>query len=377
MKKLFFVLIYIIVQNTIAAQEISFEEYDPPSTLKVPETIIYYSKFPFIDVHNHQWRVPQQNLKLLVKQMDSLNMAVMVNLSGRSYKRVVNPDSTFRYSMNELSYLKESINRVNENVPGRIITFTNIDFNGIGEAGWIENELANLEEAVRAGANGLKIYKSLGMDIKDVYGKRVAVDDTRLDPIWEKCGELGIPVLIHSADPAQFWQAHDKNNERWLELKEKPNRKRDVKDEPSFEQIINEQHNVFRTHANTKFINAHLGWLGNDLKKLGDLFDTLPNMFTEIGAVIAELGRQPRFAKEFLIKYQDRVMFGKDTWEPHEYYLYFRVLETDDDYIKYFRRRHAFWRLYGLDLPDEVLKKIYYKNALNIIPGINKSFFPD
>jgi predicted TIM-barrel fold metal-dependent hydrolase len=213
------------------------------------------------------------------------------------------------------------------------------------------------------------------MRLTDAQGKRVPVDDPRLDPVWQKCGELGIPVLIHSADPAPFWQPHDEQNERWLELKERPDRKRDPEKEATWEQIMAEQHNLFRKHPKTIFINAHLGWLGNDLARLGKLMDELPNMYTEIGAVLAELGRQPRFAREWFIKYQDRVLFGKDSWAPEEYHTYFRVLETADEYFDYYRRRHAFWKMYGLDLPDEVLKKLYYQNALRIIPGIDASLF--
>jgi predicted TIM-barrel fold metal-dependent hydrolase len=141
--------------------------------------------------------------------------------------------------------------------------------------------------------------------------------------------------------------------------------------------LINEQHRVFKKHSKTKFIDAHLGWYGNDLKKLGALLDQMPNVYTEIGAVIAELGRQPRTAKAFLTKYQDRVLFGKDSWVPSEYETYFRVLESEDEYFQYHKRYHAFWRMYGLGLPDEVLKKIYYKNALSLIPSIDKSQFPE
>jgi uncharacterized protein len=221
----------------------------------------------------------------------------------------------------------------------------------------------------------LKIYKSLGMFNNDKNGNRIRINDPRIDPIWKKCGELKIPVLIHSADPKQFWQPIDKKNERWLELKLHPGRRHDT-DAVSWETIIAEQHDIFRKHPNTIFINAHLGWFGNDLKKLGSLLDQFPNMYTEIGAVIAELGRQPRAAKEFLTKYQDRVMFGKDSWVPDEYETYFRVLETADEYFPYHKRYHAFWRMYGLQLPDDVLKKIYYKNALRIIPNIDASLFP-
>jgi len=164
---------------------------------------------------------------------------------------------------------------------------------------------------------------------------------------------------------------------RWhATLAPRPGRKRSDTDPAPWQTIMNEQHAIFRKHPNTKFINAHLGWYGNNLQKLGELMDQFPNMYTEIGAVIAELGRQPRVAKDFLIKYQDRVMFGKDSWVPEEYATYFRVLETADDYFPYHKRYHAFWRMYGLDLPDEVLKKIYYKNAIRVIPNIDASLFP-
>ena len=138
-----------------------------------------------------------------------------------------------------------------------------------------------------------------------------------------------------------------------------------------------EQWNIIRRHPKTRFISAHLSWLGGDLARLGRLLDSMPNMNVEIGAVLAELGRQPRFAREWLIKYQDRVLFGKDAWAPSEYPYYFRTLETADEYFDYYRKRHALWKLYGLDLPDEVLKKLYYKNALKLIPGIDRRLFPE
>lgn len=351
---------------------ILFEDYDPLSTLVVSEHITTHSKFPFIDVHNHQWNIPEQDLEELLSEMDKLNMAVMVNLSGKSFRRTAKG-----FGHQGIGYLEQSVNRIKKEATGRIVTFTNVDFSEIGKEGWIENTLKELETDVRNGASGLKIYKSLGMGVEDINNNRVAINDVRLDPIWQKCGELGIPVLIHSADPFQFWQDHDEQNERWLELKQKPGRKRNPETEPSFEQIIGEQHNVFRKHSNTIFINAHLGWMGNDLVKLGQLFEELPNMYTEIGAVLAELGRQPRNAREFFIKYQDRIMFGKDSWRPEEYKVYFRVLETADEYFDYYRKRHAFWKMYGLDLPDEVLKKVYYKNAIRVIPGIDASLFPE
>ena len=334
------------------------EEYEPISTLKVEEHLLTRAKFPFIDVHNHQFTMPVQNLDKLVKDMDDLNMAVMVNLSGFRGK-----------------YLEWSLENVNEEYSNRFTLFMNIDFEQLDEEGWPNETLAMMEEAVKMGVKGLKVYKNLGLTETDNEGNRIKVDDPRLDAIWSKCGELGIPVLIHTGEPAAFWLPKDKYNERWLELKQYPSRYKDPEKNPSFEEVMGEQHNVFRKHPKTKFIAAHLGWFGNDLPRLGKLLDEMPNVYTEIGAVLAELGRQPVTARAWLINYQDRVLMGKDTYKKEEYYTYFRVLETNDEYFDYYRKRHAHWKMYGLALPDSVLQKIYYKNAINVIPGIDNSLF--
>lgn len=359
-----------------AGQTMSFEEYEPHSTLVVPEHPVTRARYPFIDVHNHQNNMSPEKLQELVADMDKLNMAVMVNLSGRGFKRLQNPDGTTRFGLNDSEYLKKSVENAKATAPGRFIVFTNVDFSGIGAPGWTEKAVKALALDVKNGAGGLKIFKSLGLEVKDTSGKRVPVDDPRLDPIWAKCGELQIPVLIHTGDPAAFWLPQDKNNERWLELKQFPDRYR-YGQEPSWEQVMNEQFHMFRKHPQTNFISAHMAWLANDLARLGKLLDEIPNMYTEIGAIIYDPGRQPRFARQWFTKYQDRVLFGKDIWAPEEYYCYFRVLETADEYFDYYRRRHAFWKLYGLDLPDEVLKKLYYKNALKILPGIDAAKFPE
>lgn len=353
------------------AQKMDFEEYDPKSTLIVPEHIVTRAKYPFIDIHNHQWSVPSQHLGDLVSEMDKLNMGIMNNLSGRSYRDV---DGYF--DIQDTNYFKKAQANIREHYPKRFIQFTNVSWTHVGQKGWTERALAELEADVRNGAKGLKIYKDLGMEYKDVQGKILAIDDPRLDPIWEKCGQLHIPVLIHSADPPSFWDPMDKYNERWLELKTHPDRKRSNTNPASWKTIIEEQHHIFRAHPHTIFIAAHFGWLANDLASLSKLLDECPNVNVEIAAIIAELGRQPRQAREFFIKYQDRILFGKDSWVPSEYATYFRVLETADEYFPYHKKYHAFWRMYGLALPDEVLKKVYYKNALRILPGVDASAFP-
>src|SRR5215831_10049496 len=357
-------------------QHMDFEKYDPVSTLVVPQHIVTHAKFPFIDVHNHQWDVPDQNIPALYREMDSLHMQVMVNLSGKGYKETpgkINGD----FDVNDHEYLVRAFENIKKTDARRLVLFTNLSFVGFGEAGWTEKAVRELENDVKAGACGLKIYKDLGMYFKDENGKFIRIDDPRLDPIWEKCGELKIPVLIHSADPKPFWSPEDEHNERWLEIATHPDRKRSDTDPAPWDTLMQEQHNVFRKHPNTLFIAAHLDWHGNDLSALGKILDSMPNVYTEFGAVIAELGRQPRAARAFFEKYQDRILFGKDSWEPSEYVTYFRVLETEDEYFPYHKKYHAFWRMYGLGLPDNILKKVYYKNALKIIPGIDKTMFPD
>ena len=334
------------------------EEYSPKSTLIVAEHPVKRSKYPFIDVHNHQFDMPIKNLPKLVSEMDSLNMAFMINLSG------------FRGL-----YLRKSLENIKKNAPTRFGLFLNIDFEDIDDKFFLETQVALIDSAVKAGVMGLKVYKSLGLTSKDNKGARIAINDIRLDPIWKACGDNNIPVLIHSGEPASFWNPKDKFNERWLELRQKPNRYRDPEINPSFEEVIAEQHDVFRKHPNTTFINAHLGWMGNDLDRLGEHLDLYPNVLTEIGAVLAEIGRQPIRAKQFFTTYQDRILFGKDSYNVSEYYTYFRVLETNDEYFEYYRKRHAHWRMYGLALPDSVLKKLYYKNALKLFPKIDSNLF--
>ena len=361
------VFIYLAIDTIQNKQNImSFEDYDPPSSLVVEGEEIKRAKFPFVDVHSHQWRMPTMDLNELVSEMDEINMKFIINLSGSGFGPQTAKDI----------YFDESIKNISENQPDRIGLFVNVDFNSIDVENHIESQVKIIRNAVAKGAIGLKVYKSLGLTNKDSKGNRVRVDDERLGPIWEVCGELNIPVLIHSADPFQFWLPKDNQNERWFELKEKPGRfYGDNSFIPPFEVIIKEQHTIFERHSNTTFINAHLGWMGNDLNKLGRHLDKYPNVMTEFGAVVAELGRQPKTARQFFIDYQDRIMFGKDSYNKEEFYTYFRILESDDEYFDYFRKRHAFWKMYGLSLPDEVLKKVYYENALRVFPSIPKDLF--
>ena len=344
-------------------------EYSPKSTLVVDENKIYRSKFPFIDVHSHHWDMPIQDLSTLVSEMDSLNMAYLINLSGSGLATFFGKQDLMEKN------LTSSIKNVKENFPKRFGVFFNINFNRIDDENFKRNTTLLINNAVNQGAIGLKVYKNLGLNLRDSKGKRVPVDDERLSFIWEECAKLNIPVLIHSGEPKAFFDPIDKFNERWLHAREKPNSFRSSDQYPAFDKIMLEQHNMFRKHSKTTFINAHFGWYANDLSKLSKILDELQNVSVEFGAVINELGRQPRAAKKFFIEYQDRILFGKDIYKKDEYYIYFRVLETSDEYIQYYRKRHGLWRLYGMGLPDDVLKKIYYQNALKMFPSIDKSLF--
>ena len=297
------------------------EEYSPISSLKVPANITKSAKFPFIDVHSHHWDMPVKDLSDLVKEMDSLNMVYMINLSGSGF-------ATFsgNQSLMDLN-LSKSIENVKQNYPKRFGVFVNLNFDKIDEDDFASSSVKILEKAVKQGAIGLKIYKNLGLNLKDSSTTRVKVDDIRLSPIWDACAKLNIPVLIHSGEPSPFFDPIDKYNERWLHARQKPNSFRPPSKYPTFDTVMNEQYNMFKNHPNTTFINAHMGWMANDLDKLGRHLDSLPNVYTEIGAVIGELGRQPRRARKFFIDYQDRVMFGKDTYKTVSY-THLRAHET-------------------------------------------------
>ena len=346
------------------------EEYSPISSLVVDENPRESAKFPFVDVHSHQWKMPVMDFSELLAEMDSLNMGYMINLSGSGFAAFAGNQDLMDITLTEsLENIKK------QGVSNRFGVFVNIDFNKIDDEDFATTNVQIIKDAVRQGVIGLKVYKNLGLNLKDNSGERVKVDDKRLDPIWEICGKLNIPVLIHSGEPSPFFEHIDKYNERFLHARQKPQSFRNSDEYPSFDEVMQEQHNMFKNNPNTTFINAHLGWYGNDLDKMSAQLDSLPNVYTEIGAVIAELGRQPIRARKCFVEYQDRILFGKDTYKKNEFNVYFRILETSDEYFDYYRKRHAHWKMYGLNLPDSILKKVYYKNAIKLFPNIPVELF--
>jgi predicted TIM-barrel fold metal-dependent hydrolase len=257
-----------------------------------------------------------------------------------------------------------------------MVMFSNITFRNVGP-GYGQRAAQQLEADVKAGALGLgEISKGFGLSSRKADGSRLQLDDPELDPIWQTAARLNIPVLIHTADPQEFFQPIDFKNERWLEMALYPDRRYPAGKYPTFEQLMTERDRLFKRHPKTIFVAAHMGWHANDLARLGRMFDEMPNLYAEVGAVLYDLGRQPRTAHDFLVKYQDRVLFGKDSYQPDEFPYFWRTFETADEYFDYYRDYHAFWKLYGLSLPDGVLRKLYYANALRLMPALPRAGFP-
>ena len=340
----------------------NIREYKPRSTLVVPVHLVPRAKYPVVDIHGHPPALVSDSIINRVGAgMDALNLQVMVSANGTSGDRLKQQIDAIRAS------------RYN----GRFVMFTTVNLRDVGPGSGVKLA-AQLEADVKAGAVGIgELMKSFGMTNKKADGTRLTLDDPELDIVWETAARLKIPVFVHTADPAEFWQPLDYQNERWLELALYPERRyQDSTRFPAFEQLMAERDRMLRKHPNTRWVLAHLGWHAQDLARLGRMFDAMPNLYAEVGAVLYDIGRQPRSAHDFFVKYQDRLLFGKDSYQPDEYPYYWRVFETNDEYFDYYRDYHAFWKLYGIGLPDPVLKKLYYGNALKIIPGISRAGFP-
>jgi uncharacterized protein len=342
----------------------SILDYRPVSTLIVPAHPVPRAKFPAVDFHGHitGLLLAPGGPDSVIKSLDKLNVRVIVAADGVTGERLVNVMKIINGS---------------PQLKSRISVFTGIDFRNVGP-GWADKAIAQLRADAAAGATGVgEVSKQLGLYFKKADGSRLKIDDPELDPIWRECARLGLPVFIHTADPQEFFRdTIDYSNERWLELALFPNRRYPQNEFPSFEQLNRERDNLFRRNPKTTFVIAHMGWHANDLNRLGKLMSELPNLYTEVGAVLYDIGRQPRAAHDFFVKYQDRILFGKDSFQPEEYPYYWRVFETRDDYFDYYRDYHAFWKLYGISLPDAVLKKVYYQNALKITKGLPKAGWP-
>jgi len=249
--------------------------------------------------------------------------------------------------------------------PGRFVVFTQMDWSKIDDPGFSQLMVKQVDDSVRRGARGVKILKELGLGVKDKSGKLIPVDDPRLDPVWDECGRLGIPVSIHVADPEAFFHPIDAKNERYEELHEHPDWSFYGPQFPTMQQLMAERDHMFAKHPNTTFVALHFGSWPENLDFVEQTLQRYPNVMIEFGAREGELGRQPRRAKELFLKYPDRIMFGTDEGASESMYQnYFRWLETDDEYFPYSQYPgQGRWMISGMGLPDDVLEKVYHGNA--------------
>ena len=359
---------------------LELSRYEPRSMLQVHESQVERSRFPVIDFHTHISGSTQSERGVelspdreylgtpqeLLAVMERKNIRAMVNLTG-GYD----------------NGLTEAVAKYDRAYPGRFYTFTEPSYSRFQEPNYPKMQARAIEQAHRDGARGLKILKTLGLYLREniTSGTLVRIDDNRFDPMWDACGQLNMPVAIHISDPIAFFTPTDRFNERYEELNNHPDWSFYGGDFPSNADLIAARNRMIARHPTTQFVTVHVGNFSEDLKNVGENLDRFPNMSVDIAARIGELGRQPMTARKFFDKFQDRVLFGTDA-TPHGdefpqqvfndqlYEIYYRFLETNDEYFDYAPAKippQGRWRIYGIDLPDSILRKVYSENAARLL----------
>lgn len=359
---------------------LELSRYEPRSMLQVHESHVERSRFPVIDFHTHISGSTQSERGVelspdreylgtpqeLLAVMERKNIRAMVNLTG-GYD----------------NGLTEAVAKYDRAYPGRFYTFTEPSYSRFQEPNYPKTQARAIEQAHGDGARGLKILKTLGLYLREniTSGTLVRIDDARFDPMWDACGQLNMPVAIHISDPVAFFTPTDRFNERYEELNNHPDWSFYGGDFPSNADLIAARNRMIARHPNTQFVTVHVGNFSEDLKNVGENLDRFPNMSVDIAARIGELGRQPMTARKFFDKFQDRVLFGTDA-TPHGdefpqqvfndqlYEIYYRFLETNDEYFDYAPAKippQGRWRIYGIDLPDSILRKVYSENAARLL----------
>ena len=351
----------------------TLSDFQPKSQLIVPQTRLTHAKFPVVDVHTHfriRLRHDEAALKSFLEVMDRNQIALCCSLDGTLG-----------------SGLEEHQRYLWETYRHRFLIFANIDFQGnappdrfdlwaCNQPDFAHRTTIELRRAKELGVSGLKVFKQLGLGYRNADGSWLSIDDERLDPIWKTCGELGLPVLMHTADPSAFFEPIDFNNERYEELSRHPDWAFPADRFPSRRSLHEARNRIIQRHPQTTFIAAHLGNDGENLSQTSQWLDELPNLYVEFASRISELGRQPRQARRFLEKYSDRILFGTDgPWPEERLRLYWRFLETEDEYFPYSEKPippQGLWNISGVGLDDSTLRKIYYENAVRIVPGVRE-----
>jgi predicted TIM-barrel fold metal-dependent hydrolase len=354
------------------ADRLALEDYRPRQALRVPAHEVPLPRFPVIDAHNHlgvpfggDWA--GRSAAELGRAMDASGVERIVDLDGGWGDR-----------------LRLELERWQGALPGRVAVFAGLDYDGWArDPAFGETEARRLREGVAAGARGLKVWKLLGLRARDPGGRLVPVDDRRLDPLWAAAGELGVPVTIHVADPVAFFEPLDARNERWEELHAHPDwhfwptrpaGRPDLEGCPPFDELIDGLEAVVVRHPATTFVGAHVGCAAEDLARVSRILERAPNFHVDLAARIGELGRQPYTARAFVLRWADRVLFGTDMApDPAWWSVYYRFLETADESFAYDAEgddaapSQGRWRIHGLHLPDDVLRRVYHDNAAALI----------
>jgi predicted TIM-barrel fold metal-dependent hydrolase len=355
-----------------AAAGLPLEQYQPKSMLHVPETHVPRARFPVIDWHTHITSAGRGDPNRIQLSMDPVNcLAVMDRKNIRTMVSLTGGSG---------GATRDAVAKLTEAHPGRFVVFTEPAWNRASEPGYPKLQADLIEDAHKAGAKGLKVLKTLGLYLRDSgSGKLVRIDDPRFDPMWEAVGALKMPVAIHTSDPEAFFLPIDRFNERWEELHAHPSWSFHGKDFPSNRELQEARRNVMRRHPNTQFVCLHVAD-SEDLPYVSECLDSHPNMHVDIAARIGELGRQPRMSRKFFDKYQDRIVFGTDasagsstpqqTFGDALYEIYYRFLETEDEYFDYAPAAvppQGRWRIYGIGLPEQILRKVYQDNAARLM----------
>ena len=363
-----------------ATASLPLKDFQPRSMLHVPETHVPRAKFPVIDIHTHLcWAAKQERgvplseerthlapTSELLEVMEHSNIQLLVNVTGGMG-----------------AGLRDSVQRYDRAHAGRFLTFTEPWWSRAADPGYAQFQADELARAKRDGARGLKLLKTLGLYLRErvTSGRLISIDDRRFDPMWEACAALQLPVAIHVSDPEAFFLPIDRFNERYEELNNHPDWSFHGGDFPSNAELLEARNRVFARHPGTQFVALHVGHDAENLASVSECMDKFPNMHVELGARIGELGRQPRTARRFFERYQDRILFGTDA-TPHGdeypqqlfgnalYEIYYRFLETEDEYFDYAPAAvppQGRWRIYGLGLPESILRKVYHDNAARLL----------
>ncbi len=340
---------FVAMVSAKAEVDLRLSDYTPRSALKVDAHVVEQPRFPAIDFHNHLDSLAPRDVLAV---MDACGVEKMVNITMQTGRAAF-----------------DAINRFRSAAPDRFETFGWMDWTGVERNDFIQVSCDRLERLVECGACGIKFWKDLGLTVRDAKGDLLRIDDERLAPLFDKAAELHIPVMFHTADPDAFFTPIDRFNERYEELAAHPDWSfyGSGVSKPS---LLEQRNHVIARHPQTTFVCAHLAESAESLSEVAKLLDVNRNLYVDISARVAELGRQPYTARKFMVKYADRIIFGTDLLpEIDMYRLYYRFLETADEYFEYpsHASRQGRWNICGVFLPDEVLQKLYRENALELL----------